>query len=222
MHSRNELERLAAAGRPLLSRADSLVGRADEDRIFDRIVAADRHSPSPAHRGRRTAFALAGVAVLAAAGTLASLELGGGGRPAATGHRGPHRVALTGAKITLAGYRFRTPAGYAPSNSCPQPATSTPGSPNTVVHSMESAALTDGGCLDVAILGSWTIPAEAQPVSVGSYNGFLVVPANIPQETLFVQIPVAQGDVHYLVLAGQGLTEDQLIAIAESGLPASP
>ena len=42
MRTRNSLERLAAAGRPRLSQADTLVDSAETDRILERIVATDR------------------------------------------------------------------------------------------------------------------------------------------------------------------------------------
>lgn len=68
-----------------------------------------------------------------------------------------------------------------------------PGSPNTVIHSMRAAASAEGGCIGVTIVArNWTAPPDAQAVSVGAYDGFLV-PGD-PQEALFGQIPVAQGD----------------------------
>ncbi|HLX33330.1 MAG TPA: hypothetical protein VKR79_11290 [Gaiellaceae bacterium] len=216
MRTRNSLERLAAAGRPLFSEADSLVDEAEEHRILTRILAADR-VPGTVHRRRRAALVLVGVAVLVAAATVASLETGTGSAPSTrtTGH---HKVALSGRTIQLAGYNFRLPAGYS-SGACEPPATQTPGSPNTVIHSMQSAASADGGCIGVAILArSWTPPSNAQNVSVGSYDGFFV--PGSPTEGLFVEIPVSQGD-QYLVVSAEGLNEAQLIAIAESGLPAN-
>jgi hypothetical protein len=218
MRSRNDLHRLAAAAPAALAQTDSLVDADEEDRILERILATGRASRS---RRPRLVLLLAGVAVLAAAAAVGSLEFGHS-NPAAPQTSGHHHLALSGAKIELAGYHFRTPAGYVPSAGCPQPATAQTGGPNTVVHTMQSAASADGGCLQVALIaGTWTVPSDAQPVSVGSYNGFLVAPANIPRETLFVQIPAAQGD-HYLVVAGQGLNVAQLVAIALSGLPSAP
>jgi hypothetical protein len=83
---------------------------------------------------------------------------------------------------------------------------------------MQSAASAEGGCIGVAFLDrSWTPPSDAKAVSVGSYDGFLV-PGD-SRTALFVQIPGGQGD-QYLVVTAERLNVAQLIAIAESGLPA--
>lgn len=218
MRTRNALERLTTAGTPLLAQADSLVDLAEQDRILERILATNR-APVAAHRRRRASLVLAGVAVLAAAAAAASLASGTGTAPSPRTMTGHHKFALSGRTIRLAGYKFRLPAGYA-SGACQPPRTSRPGSPNTVIHSMQSAASADGGCIGVAILArSWTAPSDAQKVSVGSYDGFLV--PGKPREGLFVQIPGSRGD-QYLVVSAEGLNEAQLIAIAASGLPANP
>jgi hypothetical protein len=218
MRTRNALERLTAAGAPLLAQADALSDAAEEDRILEQILATNR-APAAGHRRRRAALVLVGVVVVAAAATVASIETGTGSAPLTRTTTGQHKLAVSGRTIRLAGYRFRLPAGYA-SGTCEPPATSTPGSPNTVIHSMQSAASADGGCIGVAILArSWTAPSDAQKVSVGSYDAFLV--PGSPREGLFVQIPGSQGD-QYLVISAEGLSEAQLIAIAESGLPANP
>ncbi|HUJ56466.1 MAG TPA: hypothetical protein VLW49_10830 [Gaiellaceae bacterium] len=223
MRARNELERLSEAGRPLLADADSLVDDGERDRILTRILASPRSTARRRIPRRRLPLAIVGAAALAAA--VAVVSTGAFRRPSSTGPTASghhHSVALSGTRLELAGYHFRTPAGYTSSDTCPLPATSTPGSPDTVVQSMQAAASADGGCVRVAILDrSWTVPPEAQPIGVGAYDGFLVAPQNIPEETLFVQIPAAQG-VRYLVVAGQGLSVAQLVAIAESGLPAAP
>jgi hypothetical protein len=159
------------------------------------------------------------LSLVAAAATVTALALAFSGK--GTGHTqtaGQHHRVGREATISLAGYRFRLPAGYASSHVC-EPATSTPGNPSTVIHSMRAAASATGGCIGAAILArSWTPPPDAQAVSVGSYDGFFV-PGD-PQEALFVRIPATGGD-HYLVISAERLAAQQLIAIAESGLPSS-
>lgn len=212
MRTRNALERLAAAAPAVELPAD-----AEEDRILERILT----SPRPTARRRRPpTLALAGVAVLAAAGIAASLELGNSNP--ATPARGPHHVALRGATLKLAGYDFRTPAGFSASDTaCAPPASA--GQPMTVLSRFGAAASADGGCVEAFLLapGSPTAPpatpADAESVDVGSYQGYFVS----SDTTLYVALPTANEPSTYLVLYAQGLTEDQLIAVAQSGLPSS-
>jgi hypothetical protein len=225
MRSRNDLERLAVAGRPLLIQADSLVDGVEQDRILERIFASDR-SARAVHRYGRAALVLAGVAVFAAAGAAAALEIGHGNGPV-TAPNGHHEVALSGARIELAGYRFRTPAGFkASTSSCAPASNETP-----VRNGFAAAASAAGGCVEAAfligesqVLGG-AIPAAAEPVDVGSYRGHYAAGApEADASTLYVELPNATGDQRfaYLVLIAHGLTEDQLVAVAESGLPTVP
>jgi hypothetical protein len=219
MRIRNELEVLAGAGQRLIADAESLVDAVEEGHILARILASDRPAVRAAGR-RRPAFLLAGVAVLVAAAAVASLEISGGSRP--TTKAGGLHGALSGAKIELAGYRFRTPAGFKPSTSSCAPASDeTP-----VRNGFAAAASADGGCVEAAALiaanGS-AIPADSRPVDVGAYQAWLVS-QDTGESTLYVELPNATGDQRsaYLVLFARGLTQDQLIAVAESGLPTLP
>ena len=96
----------------------------------------------------------------------------------------------------------------------------------------KSARAGDGGCVEVEVVlaaGTAVVPpsAAAEPVPVGSYQGYLLTasPAtngvNPTGETLYVAIPSAQGD-SYLVLSAVGITPAQLMAIAEAALPGVP
>lgn len=223
MRTRNPVERLAAAGRPLLAEAVALVDASEENRILELIFASDRRV-AVVHRRWRPVLVFALGAVVAAAiavvstGTFQSSNRAGG----------RHRVALTGPKIEVAGFHFRTPAGFSAStSSClSRPV---PGRPRPAIDGFAAAASADGGCLEAAYLladQSLHGPADAQPIDVGQYQGYFVPQTRGPagQSSLFVDLPKAGGGQLKvsLLLLSQGLTEDQLIAVAESGLPTLP
>jgi hypothetical protein len=101
-----------------------------------------------------------------------------------------------------------------------QPVHQVGANPETVLQAMRSAASADGGCLEVALAaGSDVVPDGAMEIAVGTYEGYLSTASN-GDLTLFVAIPAAYG-TNYLVLAAEGLTQQQLVAIATSGLPTS-
>lgn len=213
MRSRNALTQLAAAA----SQAELLVGPDEEDLILERILA----SPREAARRRKPArvrVAVTACAVGAFAGAIAVAST--------SGEHHSHRLALTGSKLALAGYRFRTPAGFtASSNACASSPAA--GQPTTVLNGLSAAASAEGGCIEAAIMFSTrgsAVPAGATPVAVGAYQGYLVSPAGSDQTTLYVVLPALGGEVKWqaVVLESQGLTADQLVAIAQSGLPAKP
>ena len=224
MRARNELDRLAAAGRPLHAHVDAVVGAGGEDAIFERIVATDRRTPPFAHR-RPMALALLAVVVLAVVAAVAASETSNGDKE--SGPPKPHpRLSLTGSKIQLAGYRFSTPAGFT--------ASSTPCAADTQpdihggANSFGAAASAEGGCVSAYYL---IAPGEDPPslfdgsesVDVGSYQGYFVAPDSSGQSRLYVGLPkasVADQQI-YLALDARDLTEEQLIAVAQSGLPAS-
>lgn len=225
MRTRNEIERLAAAGRPLLSRADTLVDAAEEERILEGILASERAAGANVPRRRhRAGLALAGVAVLAAAVAVASIEIGHGTAPVTrtTGH---HKLALTGPRIELAGYTFKSPAGFKLSDTACGGAPS--GSSRAPGHNgFSAAASAAGGCLEAGYVagGVWGPPADAAPVDVGKYQGYFVSPDASGMSTLYIELPfvMADGRRTYLVLFATGLTKEQLSAVAQSGLPANP
>lgn len=211
MRTRSSLERLADAGRPVLAQADALVDDTEEDRILARILESGRSTT--AKRRRPLALVLVAAALIAAA--IAAVAAGVFGRstsPAAKSG-GNHAVALTGPRIALAGYHFRTPSGFEDSNApCEGGATG----------GFSAAASADGGCLEAFFMlntGKYAIAPDAQPIQVAGTQGFLVTGSD--SLTLYAPLP-REGDYSpYLMLVGKGLTADQLVAIAESGLPSS-
>lgn len=228
MRTRDALERLAAAGSPLLAQADALVDAAEADRILERIVATNRLSPAR-RTSRRAALVLVGAAALAVAATAAVLEGGRGAAPAppSAGH---HPVALTGPRIELAGYHFRTPAGFKASKSGCLSAPAA-GMPRPASDGFAAAAAADGACVEAVdvVAGDWLqshdpIPDSATAVDIGRYTGYYVAPqASGGESSLYVNLPHADaGRVVYLLLVGRGVSEDELIAIAVSGLPTLP
>lgn len=229
MRTRNSLERLAAAGLPLHAQAEALIGAGDEDVILERIIATDRPTSRFARR-RPLMLALVAVVVLAAVAVVAALATGNGYRSSIgpAGHH--HPLALSGAKIEIAGYHFRTPAGFTASNTACAPG-ETNSESTRFRNGFSAAASADGGCVEAAyvITGNDAIPtpglAEVAPVAVGNLGGYYV-PGDSPGEsTLYVALPKPASpyvaNPVYLVLFAQGLTEDQLIAVAQSGLPGS-
>ena len=218
MRTRNSLERLAAAGRPLLSAVEPLVDASEEEQILERILASSRSAtPRPRTLASLRPSLLLGAVVIAVVVAAVAIEVAGR-RPPSTTAAGHHRPVGKETTITLDGYRFRLPAGYRRSSAACEPVTSTPGRPMTVIYAVRAAASAEGGCLDVTLMaGSSLVPPDAQAVVVGPFNGFLMAQGS-ERETLYLGIPVADGD-HYLVLAAQGLTPAQLLAVARSGLP---
>lgn len=222
MRARNELDRLAAVWQPLLSDVEAIVGADEEERILERILSSPRF---PEGCRRRIVLLLAGAATALATAAIAAAALTGVGTPRTTSGAQGRR-----ATFALAGYRFKLPAGYTPSaDTCAgaqfwgglsgyHPGTPF-GTPGSVVYSSFAGASADGGCLlGFLIGGGTTLPASATAVAVGSYKGFVAVAPAGSQKALFVEIPDAEGN-HYLLLMSQALTTQQLISVAESGLP---
>jgi hypothetical protein len=223
MRTRNELERLEAAGRPLLVETESLVNADEEERILERILAEDR----PRHAGRkrmtrrrRAALLVVGAALAAVVVAVASI---GHGTRSANVSKDPHRFVLSGSPIQLAGYRFKTPAGFKASGDSCVPSSS---SVQVGANGFAAAASADGGCVEAFYLiasadSASPIRESAYPVGVGSYQGYFVPPDSSGRSTLYVELPMAGGDQNhvYLLLLARGLTEDQLVAVAVSGLP---
>jgi hypothetical protein len=229
MRASNDLERLSAAAPAQLARTESLVDAGEEDRILEAIFASSRTAGLRASR-LRPALAVAGLAVVAAVVAAAAGGVFTGSKaavPQSRGHDG--HVVLSGAKIQLAGYHFKTPAGFKASKSgCLSAPVA--GAPQPAIDGFAAAAAADGACVQAADLaaGDWLekhapIPDSADPVDVGQYHGFYAAQASGGESTLYVDLPNADGQrVVYLVLVGRDVTEDQLVAIAASGLPTLP
>jgi hypothetical protein len=225
MRSPDALERLAAA-RPELP--GSLADAGEEEQILAGILAS-RRTPPRAQRLRRATLVLAGVVLLAVAAAFAALALGHGKRPVTARGGGQHAVTLTGARIRLAGYHFRTPAGFKPSSSCLSAPVA--GQPRPSIDGFAAAATAEGACVEAVdlVAGDWLqahglMPDASDAVDVGDYAGYFVPPQSAEDpSTLYVNLPGADGRrVVFLVLRSRGLTESQLIAVALSGLPTLP
>ena len=222
MHGSNELERLSAAEPEALGRTESFVDTGEEERILEGILATSR--PRAARRGRmtprrRAVFVLVGVALAAAVVGLSSI--GHGSRRTSRSHGQQHHVALSGATIQLSGYHFKTPAGFKASTDSCVPSTS---SLQVGANGFASAASAAGGCVEAFFLisPSGEDPApNGDPVTVGSRQGYYVQPDSSGESRLYVQLPQPSDQSVYLLLFSHGLTEDQLIAVANSGLPAA-
>jgi hypothetical protein len=216
--------------------------------VLRRAGAATRGldgSTSAPRRHVRLVLALAAIMIIAAVVAVAVANTGRGSQSVSKGP-GHQSRALTGATIELAGYRFRTPAGFKRSSGTCDTSPFDSGPPP--VPRIAAAASAEGGCVDggIAILASTGgpgailahIPSSAEPVAVGGYQAYFL--AQMPTDGcavtpltptpcghapvkmgLYVNIPGAAGPRHeeYVVLLARGLTEDQLIAVAESGLP---
>jgi hypothetical protein len=220
MHTLDAIERLEAAAPTV----EVLVDADEEERILARIVASDRRPVLPRRRPR-VLLLLAGAGIVAAAVAVVvtgAFRSASPPAPARTGDGHGH-IALTGPRIELAGYHFRTPAGFEASKaSCDQGA----GGGNTPANGFSSAASADGGCVEAffEIPGGagapQPIPADADAVTVGAYQGFFVSQGS-SGAILYVELPKTAdaGQPVYLALFSQGLAEDQLIAVAASGLP---
>lgn len=214
--------------------------------VLRRADAASRGRPastSAPRRNVRLVVALAGIVVVSAVVAVAAVRIGGGTQPVSK-RVGHHSHALTGATIQLAGYRFRTPAGFkGSSGAC---ADSGP-----LLRGFSSAASAEGGCIYGGILTLEStgapsailahIPAKVEPVAVGDYQGYFLAhappdsgchptppstqpcsnPPPVGDMALYVFIPHAAGpgQLRYVVLYAEGLTEYQLIEVARSGLP---
>jgi hypothetical protein len=222
MRTRNAVERLAVAGRPLLADVESCVDVDEENRILERILASSRTASIPVVRRKaQVVLALACALVVATAVAAGLLESGGESHPLSKGV-GHGKQALTGAEIQLAGHRFRTPAGFKTSTTACDAMPSGPGL-WTVIHGVAAAASAEGGCVEggVATLVSTAgptavlahIPRSAEPVAVGDYQAYFLAhapsdgcaadpgnsrpcPPPVDKTDLYVYIPDAGGPRH--------------------------
>ncbi len=226
MRTRNSLEHLAA-----VSPAEPSIDPGEQERILQRIFTVDR---AVVRRRPPVALVLVTAAVVGAAIVAVVVARGHANAPVVQAGGG-HHVVLSGARIQMAGYHFQTPPGFMASSSSCATESSSSGphalsnpAPVTVTNGFKAAASADGGCVETFFLipGSPTAPTPTptgDPVAVGSYQGYYDA-HNGSGSMLYVELPPASaGGAATIILAlyGQGLTEDQLIAVAQSGLPAN-
>jgi hypothetical protein len=192
----------------------------------DAIARLCRLEYRPRTRSRVTATGLAAT-VLAVVGAGAYARVAGG-PSAITGPKhdssaidgGTTTSSVPRETIELAGYIFPLPAGArvghdAADASCARKIPPIPGEPETVTEAGGVFTVVNGGCLR-ADLGPATVPAGAQPVTVGTWNGFIASDPTADQITLYVVFST-KGDVVFNA-TGTGMTASQLIAMAEAGL----
>lgn len=216
-----------------LERFEARVAAADEvatsvarERLRGAIAAEVANRRRDRRHRHEAAYAVGVAAAVALALALALAVPSGPATPIRS-------IGKRGAVLELASYHFSLPSGFVPRDA----ACTTPPSvllpedgnravhqiganPETVLQAMRSAASADGGCVEAALAsGSDVIPADATELAIGDYEGYLSTASN-GDLTLFVAIP-ATYRTNYLVLASEGLTQEQLVAIATSGLPTS-
>jgi hypothetical protein len=168
------------------------------------------------------AVAVAAVAAIVIAGTVVVAGRSGNSPNVRTeASRATSRVGLSGPALRLASYKFRLPAGFKTVHrGCIPTPSPAPSSPMTVLGHFVVAASTDGGCVQAELATPAGVAADARPIQVGAYQGFISSTAPT-SETLYVAIAAIGGN-HYLVLSATGLSPAQLIAIATTGLPRFP
>jgi hypothetical protein len=203
-----------------------------QPRDLDEVIA---HGQARRTR-RRIGAALTSVIVAVAAIAIMLSNLPTSGAPRQAGLPG---VGKSGAVLELASYRFDLPRGFAPKDSGCAGLSAPPSqagsgvaihngqvtSPVTVLQSKRAAASAEGGCVELGLdAGANVVPTGAASIDVGSYRGYVVMGSD-GTLTLYVTLACSTAcqavtdQSHYLVLASEGLTQQQLIAIASSGLP---
>ena len=186
-------------------------------------IDVGRHLRNRSGRCRRYLAGVAGAAAAALIVVGALAVAGGGDSHPTSGTHPAATVPAAGTTIRLAGYSFQLPAGYQTvgSDCAALPPGLTPTIPVVGENSFAAAASTRGACIEALLAAGnvATVPAGAQSVQVGPYQGF--VTAGAPTDVvLYVEIPAAERH-HDLILVASGLNADQVVAIAESGLPSS-
>ena len=185
------------------------------------------------------AATVVGVAAVAAAVAVA-VSLTDDGRPAGPSKSARGRyVSLSGPSVSLAGYETNLPAGYtfteaATGTSCsnffvplgimPSPGTPPPSQSFSALTLQASAV---SGCLSVGISGNDTqgtgkdsiAPAGSQSLAIGLYQASVYQATNSPTLALYVQISTIGGGHHDLIVAAQGITQPDLVAMLQKALP---
>jgi hypothetical protein len=83
----------------------------------------------------------------------------------------------------------------------------------------------EGGCLAFAISGNdeasgdTIAPTGSQRLTIGAYQASLHEAADSPTLAIYVQIPTIGGGHHDLIVAAQGITQSDLVAMVQKALP---
>ncbi len=197
---------------------------------------------------RRVRTSVTGVAAVVA-GVAIAIPIANSGRgptsrpltaPSRSGH-----VVLSGEAVSLAGYRTNLPAGYTfteastgtqcsnfwvPVGVMPVSGTASP-SPQDFSQ-LELQASGSGGCLAFGLSGNYgqsvgnsvattdpVAPVGSQTITIGPYQASTYQAPNTPTIAVYVQLPTSGGGDHDLIVAAQGITQADLIAMLQKALP---
>lgn len=188
---------------------------------------------------RRGVLAGAAAVIVAAAGTAIPLSLGGGGSAPATpvlqlasySLRLPTRYHLTSAVTSGCNpmVMWASPPGDGGGSDATTP---------DYASGDVAAATAAGGCLSMVLAAPYTptasqpdpeaITSQAEPERVGPYNAYIRTGSlyYLPQTgqygpvetSLYVEIPLANGEMQDLVVGAEGLSQSQLLALVANGL----
>ena len=179
------------------------------DAIAEQLRSVDYE---PRSAGRGVAVVFAGTALAVGIGAMylaASTGEVPTGNPAVHTSPGRETVQLEGYTLTLPEHLRASGVPCAPK----PPGAS--GMPETVVNAGGQFVPINSGCLNID-LGGLTPPPDSQPVSVGTYYGYVVDDETRDTITLYVD-----GSTTHMVVftaTGTGLSEHQLITIATDSL----
>jgi hypothetical protein len=165
--------------------------------------------------------------------------------PSSTGSPRSGHVALKGSAISLAGYATNLPAGYTFTEAstgarCSNffvPVGVPPGSGTTAPSPQDFSQLAlsargTSGCLAFGLSGNYepaassagakdpVAPAGSETIAIGPYRASTYQATNSPTIAVYVQIPTTGGGDHDLIVAAQGITQPDLIAMLQEALPA--
>jgi hypothetical protein len=199
-----------------------------------------------ARRVRVKASALGVAAVVAVAAIVIPLAASesGDSAPSSTGSdRSP--IALNGSAVSLAGYETNLPAGYTATEASTEPQCSNffvpvslppgPGATAPSPQDFSQLALNargNRGCLAFGLSGNYEppvgspagvkdpiAPIGSEAIAIGAYRASTYQASNSPTIAVYVQIPTKGGGDHDLIVAAQGITQPDLIAMLGKALP---
>ena len=200
------------------------------------------------HAQRRRVKASVTAVVAVAVGVAIAIPVADSGRgPAPRSLTAPNRsghVSLTGEAVSLAGYKTDLPTGYTVADAStgtqcsnffvPVGVPPAPGSAAPSPQDFSQLALQangSGGCLAFGLSGNYgqsgssaavtdpVAPSGSETTTIGAYQASTYQAPNSPTVAVYVQIPTTGGGDHDLIVAAQGITQPDLIAMIQKGLP---
>ena len=188
--------------------------------------------------GLVTALIVVGIAVPM---TVGNNTVGSDPSRSLTEHPG---VRPDGPAFSLAGYDAHLPSGYrfdaAHMSACrkfwiytgPMPASgqALPSVQGSAQFAFQAAGTT--GCLTIessatyrsgpdgpGATGDPVVPKGAKALSIDSHHAFIYRAPGQPTIALYVEIPTASGEYHDLLVAAQGMSQANLVALVQKALP---